>query len=161
LLLSLLAITLLGVFMVSRQTQSSATAPDDDIDAIRQLTETWLDAVKTKDVNRLLTLVTEDVVFLPPGRPPIKGKEAVHDLYQLLFGQFNVVQSAKNEEIQILGDWAFAWGSESLILTPRSGGPAVEMAGKGLTVLRRLADGSWRYARGINNSLPQQASEKH
>jgi uncharacterized protein (TIGR02246 family) len=140
--------------MVSHQTQPTPTASDDDIHAIRQLTESWIDAVKTKDIDRLLTLVTDDVVFLPPTGPPIKGKEAVRDLYQLLFAQLDVMQSAKNEEIQVIGDWAFAWGSESLILTPRSGGAAVEMAGKGLTILRRLTDGSWRFARGINNSLP-------
>ena len=50
--------------------------------AIHQLTEDWLAATKAKDINRLIDMVTDDVVFLPAGLPPIRGKEAVRGMYQ-------------------------------------------------------------------------------
>jgi uncharacterized protein (TIGR02246 family) len=129
-----------------------------DAEAIQQLTERWIAAVKAKDIDRLLGLVTEDVIFLPPSGPPIKGKKAVGDLYQILFAQFDVEQSARTEEIEVRGDWAFAWGVEQFALSARGGGQPIHMSGKGLTILRRQPDGSWKFARGINNTSPEGAS---
>jgi uncharacterized protein (TIGR02246 family) len=121
--------------------------------AIRKLNERWSAAVRAKDVTGLTGMVTDDVVFLPPGFPPIRGKQAVQEMYATFFAQFaEVEQTVSIEEIEAAGDWAFAWGSEKLVLTPKGGGAAVQMEGKGMTILRRDADGSWRFARGINNS---------
>jgi uncharacterized protein (TIGR02246 family) len=125
------------------------------IETIHELTKGWIEAVKAKDVDRLLSLVTDDVVFLPPGGSPLKGKGAVGDLYRSLFTQFDVDQAATNEEIEVTGDWAFAWGAEILTLSPSGGGPPVRLRGKGLVILRRQHDGSWKFARGINNSVPE------
>ena len=50
--------------------------------AIHQFTEDWPAATKAKDINRLIDMVTDDVVFLPAGLPPIRGKEAVRGMYQ-------------------------------------------------------------------------------
>jgi uncharacterized protein (TIGR02246 family) len=145
----------MGVIMAIQQTPATAPAAPDDVQAVRQLSQNWITAVTAKDIDRLVTLVTDDVIFLPPNGRPIQGKEAVRDLYLQLFAQFDVAQSATNEEIQVTGDWAFSWGSESLVLRPRDGGAAVTLEGKGLTILRRQSDGSWQFARGINNSSPQ------
>jgi len=38
--------------------------------AIREVHTTWIDAVNAGDLVRLLTLMTDDVVFLNPGRAP-------------------------------------------------------------------------------------------
>jgi uncharacterized protein (TIGR02246 family) len=110
--------------------------------------------MRAKDIDRLVSLVTDDVVFLPPGGPPIKGREAVGELYRSLFTQFDVEQAAQTEETEVAGDWAFSWGAETMTLAPRGGGAPVSLQGKGLTILRRQPDGTWKFARGINNSVP-------
>ena len=38
--------------------------------AIREVHTTWIDAVNAGDLVRLLTLMTDDVVFLNPGQAP-------------------------------------------------------------------------------------------
>jgi uncharacterized protein (TIGR02246 family) len=124
-------------------------------EAIHQLSQRWIEAVKAKDIDQLLRLVTDDIGFLPPGMPPIKGKDAVSELYRSLFAQFDVDQAAHSEETEVAGDWAYSWGTETLTLSPLAGGPSVCLRGKGLTILRRQHDGSWKFARGINNSVPQ------
>jgi uncharacterized protein (TIGR02246 family) len=134
----------------------SHSAAPDPIEAIKQLTQEWIEAVKARDVDRLLSLVTEDVVFLPPNGSPIKGKQAVGHLYRSLFTQFEVDQTANNEEIEVSGEWAFSWGAEILMLAPHSGGQPVRLHGKGMAILRRQHDGSWKFARGINNAAPEQ-----
>ena len=126
-----------------------------DEQAIRKLTEDWLAAVRDRDVARLIGMVTDDVVFLPPGFPPIRGTPAVEAMYHNFFPQFaGVEQAATIEEVEVAGDWAFTWGFESLSLLPKTGGAGIQMQGKGMSILRRQADGSWKFARGINNSAP-------
>jgi uncharacterized protein (TIGR02246 family) len=121
--------------------------------AIERFTAEWSTAMKAKDVERLVSMVTEDVVFLPPGFPPIRGRQAVEAMYRSFFPQFrSVEQEAVSEEVEVMGDWAFAWGLESIVLVPQSDGPPIRMHGKGLSILKRQADGSWKCARAINNS---------
>src|SRR5215468_9344982 len=47
----------------------------DDEGAIRVLIETWMKASQAGDIDTVLDLMTEDVVFMVPGREPF-GKEA-------------------------------------------------------------------------------------
>ena len=133
-------------------------ASEDDARAIEELTRQWIEAVQAKNIGRLLSLVTDDVVFLPPVGPPIKGKTAVGDLYRSLFAQFDLEQTASADEIEVNGDWAFSWGAERLKLSPCDGGQPIRLSGKGMTILRRQTDGSWIFARGINNSSPEAAA---
>ena len=48
---------------------------DPDEQAIRSLIETWMRATVEGDLPRILELIDDDVVFLGPGRPPMRGKE--------------------------------------------------------------------------------------
>ena len=49
---------------------------DSDEREIRQLISTWMEATKAGDVDAVLGLMAEDVVFLVPGQPPMIGKAA-------------------------------------------------------------------------------------
>ena len=91
----------------------------DDAQEIRRLSESWVAATKAGDVERLLALVTDDVIFLPPNAPEIRGKPAVEGVYRMFFAQFgSVEQTPSIDEIQVVGDWAFSWGTDALELTP-------------------------------------------
>ena len=46
-----------------------------DEDQIRQLVATWMSATKTGDVETVLSLMADDVVFLVAGRPPMRKDE--------------------------------------------------------------------------------------
>ena len=144
---------------MSIDTPDRAAGPRrDDEQAILRLTEDWLAAIRAKDIPGLSGMVTDDAVFLPSGFPPIRGKQAVETMYRSFFPQFaSVEQSVTIEELQVVGDWAFAWGTEEFTLVPQAGAP-IEMRGKGMSILKRQADGSWKFARGINNTLPKPAA---
>ena len=47
----------------------------DDERAIRELVETWMSASKAGDLFTVLDLMSDDMVFMVPGREPF-GKEA-------------------------------------------------------------------------------------
>jgi uncharacterized protein (TIGR02246 family) len=146
--------------IASRRSQVELDDARDDREAIRKLTEEWLAAVQAKDVARLLEMVTDDVIFLPASMPPIRGKAAVEAMYQSFLPQFRRVEQAVSiEEVEVAGDWAFSWGTDSLVLEPQDGGETIRRRGRGMSILRRQADGSWKFARGINNSAPEQAPQ--
>lgn len=129
-----------------------------DLDAIKRLDEEWGVAVRAKDIDRILDLITEDVVFMPANSPSVSGKAAVREIYQDFLAKFSVEQTFHPQEIPVAGDWAFSWGNDMLILTPVSGGPPIQVEGGGMSIMRREPDGSWKFARGINNfSQPPKA----
>jgi uncharacterized protein (TIGR02246 family) len=132
---------------------------DEDERAIRKLFAEWGDAVAARDVEQLLTLITEDAVFLAPGQEPIRGKVAVEALYRQVLSLYRFEQNWVFEEIQVLGDWAYCWGRDSVTMTPLgSAEAAVRASGMGLSILRRQPNGSWAVARGINNMTRDQSS---
>ncbi|HEX3530135.1 MAG TPA: SgcJ/EcaC family oxidoreductase [Thermoanaerobaculia bacterium] len=132
-----------------------------DEQAIRDLFAAWKQATLAKDVETLLTFVTDDVIFLAPGQPPIRGKAAMEALYRQVLGLYRFEQDWVFEEIQAFGDWGFCWGRDSSTMTPLDGGPAVKASGMGLSILSKQPDGTWLVARGINNMTRQPAAIQH
>jgi len=129
-----------------------------DEERIRELAEVWAEAVRAGDVETLLDLVTEDVVFLPPTGDPIRGRPRVGDLYRQAFAQRRLEPSVVVEEVRIFGDHAMSWGTDALTSTPKGGGAPIERSGRSMSVHRRGDDGRWRVSHGINNMVPPRAS---
>ena len=123
-----------------------------DEDAIRQLVATWLDASRAGDTDQVLSLMTDDVVFLTPGHPPMRGK-AAFAASQASLRAFSIEARGEIEELRILGDWAWMWTRLSVTMTPRNGGPPVERVGNTLSILTRRA-GTWMIARDANMLAP-------
>jgi uncharacterized protein (TIGR02246 family) len=117
--------------------------------------EKWNAATEAQDLPALLSMVTDDVIVLPPGRPPVRGKSELGALYTQAFSRFRMEQDSTFAEIVLAGDWAFAWGADAVVLTPAAGGEPIRVSGSAVSILKREADGAWRLARGINNMLPQ------
>jgi|SRR6478752_2994142 uncharacterized protein (TIGR02246 family) len=123
-----------------------------DEDAIRQLVATWLDASRAGDTDKVLSLMTDDVVFLTPGHPPMRGKAAFAASLASL-KSFDIQGRSEIEEIEIVGDWAWMWTRLTVTMTPKNGGPPVERAGNTLSILDRRA-GAWKIARDANMLAP-------
>ena len=120
---------------------------------IRNLVATWLTASKAGDVDTVLGLMTDDVVFLVPGRAPM-GKQEFAALSRLPPGSTPPQIDSRSEiqEIVVSGDVAFMWTKLSVVMTPPGGQP-IERAGHTLSVLKRV-DGRWWLARDANLLVP-------
>jgi uncharacterized protein (TIGR02246 family) len=124
-----------------------------DEEEIRQLVATWMAATKAGDVETVLSLMSDDVVFLIPGQPVMRkadfaaaarsqaGKDA-----PLFDG------SSEIQEIKVLGDWAFMWTKLTVVVTP-PGAHAFTRAGHTLTILNKQ-NGKWVLARDANLLVP-------
>lgn len=128
----------------------------DDEAQIRQLVVRWLEASRAGDLDTVLGLVTDDVVFLVPGRAPMR-KDEFAALSRPTPGVARPALQADSEiqEIQVAGDWAWMWTRLAVTVTPPGGEP-LERAGHTLTVLRRTG-GRWQIARDANLLAPRTA----
>jgi len=119
---------------------------ESDEQAIRALHTTWIDAANTCALPRLFILMTDDVVFLSPGRPPF-GRDAFRTHFSTAHEQSRIHCTSELEEVVVVGEIAYTVCRDSLTVTPRAGGEAMALAGHRLTVYRKQPDGRWLLAR--------------
>jgi uncharacterized protein (TIGR02246 family) len=121
--------------------------------AIRDLHKIWIDAVNAGDLVRLLDLMTDDVMFLNPGRAPF-GRDGFPGGFTAAHQQYQVLCKSDLEEVLIAGEFAYTLCRDSLSLTPRSGGEAIQLAGHRITIYREQPDGRWLLARDAHTLSP-------
>jgi uncharacterized protein (TIGR02246 family) len=88
----------------------------DDEQAIRELVLTWMKASEAGDVNTVVSLMTDDMIFMVPGREPF-GKEEFRAASE---GMKNVRLAGTSDirEIKVLGDWAYIRNYIEITVTP-------------------------------------------
>ncbi|NUS22498.1 MAG: SgcJ/EcaC family oxidoreductase [Mesorhizobium sp.] len=119
----------------------------DDEAAIRQVVETWMEASRRGDLEAVLGLMTDDVVFMVPGKEPF-GKAAFAATSKGMAGM-KVDGVSEIVELKLLGDWAYIRNHIDMTATPLDGKP-LRRSGYALTLLRKESDGRWRLARDAN-----------
>ncbi|CAG4902101.1 YybH family protein [Paraburkholderia gardini] len=120
----------------------------DDEQAIRTLIDTWMTASRSGDTATVLSLMTDDVVFMTPGHPPF-GKETFAAMSTAM-QNVRMEGTAEIEELQVAGDWAFVRNHLDITIRTPGGAAPVHHAGHTLTILRKDASGRWLLARDAN-----------
>ena len=121
---------------------------------IRDLVSTWIAATKAGDIDRVLSLMSDDVVFLMPGQPVMgKAQFAAAARAQAANGAPRFDGISEIQEITVLGDWAFMWTKLTVVATPNGGSRSITRSGHTLSVLRRH-NGKWVLARDANMLAP-------
>lgn len=115
--------------------------------AIRDLVDTWMTASRDGDTATVLSLMSDDVIFMVPGREPF-GKQAFAANSRSMDG-VRLEGSADIRELKVLGDWAYLRNFIEITITP-AGGTPVRRSGFTLTILRKEPDGRWLLARDAN-----------
>jgi len=119
----------------------------DDERAIRELVDRWMEASRRGDTAAVLELMTDDVVFMTPGREPFGKQEfrATADAMR----DVEMDGRAEVREIEVIGDRAWIRNRIDLTLMP-AGGEPLRRSGYTLTVLKKCEDGRWRLFRDAN-----------
>lgn len=110
----------------------------DDERAIRELVSTWMRASESGDVNTVLSLMADDVIFMVPGREPF-GKDAFRATSEAM-KNIRLTGSSDVREVNVLGDWACIRNYIEITITPPEGG-AMRRKGYTLSILRKQSDG--------------------
>lgn len=121
-----------------------------DEEQIHALVQTWHVASRAGDVEAVLGLMTDDVVFLVAGRPPM-GKAEFAALSRSPPGGTlpKIDSTAEIQEVQVSGDIAVIWTKLAVSVTPPGATQPIDRAGHTLSVFRRV-DGKWLLARDAN-----------
>jgi uncharacterized protein (TIGR02246 family) len=127
------------------------SADEDDTRQIRQLVDSWIAASKAHDLPALMGMMTDDVVFMTPGRAPFGKTEFAADVERTKGVAIDA--RAEVQEIEVFGPRAYV--RVRVELTSPGQAPK-RVSGYAMSVLRKEADGRWRIARDANLVMPEQ-----
>ena len=122
--------------------------------AIRDLVARWHKATAAGDVDTVLGLMADDVVFLVPGQPPMKGRSSFERGLRTLLTQHRIESTGEVREVGVSGSLAYCWTDLNVRIVPLSGGDAKVRSGSALSILRKHTTGTWVLARDANLLAP-------
>ena len=131
---------------------------NDDVSAIKKLGEQYFEATNAGNADRCIATMAPDVIIMPPNVPSIVGTEQL----RLLSGDYHAKYSAKYkliyDEVEVVGDFGFARTTVTGTRTSKSDGTVERLVWRNLWIVKRQADGEWKFWRIIYNSaLPSPA----
>ena len=112
-----------------------------------QAHEAYVNAINSNNLDTLLGVLTDDVVFLSAHEAPMVGKAAVRPWLEAYLKAYKTHWDKPVQEFVVNGDWAFERYSYTSTDTPIGGGDVVTDTGWGLVLYHHDADGKWRVAR--------------
>ena len=121
-----------------------------DEQAIRNLVASWHRATAAGDVDAVLALMADDVIFLVAGQPPMRGRSTFERGLRKLLSEHRIHSTGEIQEIVISGDLAYCWTMLTVRIIPVAGGTETSRQGNALSILRKQANGSWLLVRDAN-----------
>ena len=110
-------------------------------------------AANNGSLDGIVAVYAEDASLLPPNEPGVKGREAIRQSWGRVLDAYTLHFELETDEVEGREDLAYVRGHYKLTASPRAkGGAVLPDQGKFVEVLKRQADGRWRYAVDIYNS---------
>jgi ketosteroid isomerase-like protein len=112
--------------------------------ALREADVAWSAAGEKKDLDGLVSFVTDDSIQLPPNAPTAKGKDAVRKEWSNILGLKDVAVKWEPTTVQVAdsGELGYTSGTYTLSFTdPKAG--KIDDKGKYLEVWKKV-DGKWK-----------------
>lgn len=132
----------------------TTSGSSEQVATIKQLlSEGYGDLVMAHDAAGYSELYSEDVLWAPPNALDQTSKEGIKNGIQGLFDKFSFEVDPQPEDVEVLGDFAYAIGSVDGVLTPRAGGDPVSIKFRIFWLLRKEGE-EWKIFRQIWNNKP-------
>lgn len=120
--------------------------------AIKELLFAYRDALNASSVDQVLPLYTADGVFMPTGFPTSAGTEQVRKAYEGVFSMIQLNIEFFIDEIDVVGDHAFARTTSRGTTLIHATGEKVPEENRELFVLQQT-DSGWKIARYMFNKM--------
>lgn len=118
---------------------------------VRQVIADWIAATAAGDLDRVLSLMTDDVEFVTPARTPFGKKEYAENGRAMKGVAFSGAPDIR--EVVMAGRYAFVRNDLSVEITSPGGAP-MRLKGPILSIFRKDEDGKWRLWRDANFVAP-------
>lgn len=120
--------------------------------AIEKVLFSYRDALNASDVNKVLSLYTNDGVFMPSNAPSAIGQEHVKAAYEFVFSQIQLNIEFYIDEIVVNGDYAFARTTSKGTTLIHANKQTVAEENRELFVLQKT-NGQWKISRYMFNKM--------
>ena len=128
-----------------------ATSPEEDKKAISQVSAARAKAFNDENAAGIAIHFTEDAFLMPPGKPALRGKEAVRSYYQSIFDIYTPFLESHYEEVVVSGDVGYGRGFAKVTLVPDAGGDTLYSTSKYINIMQKQKDGTWKTTHDIWN----------
>jgi uncharacterized protein (TIGR02246 family) len=125
---------------------------DDDVKAVKRLGEEYFEASNVGDADRCVAMMTPDVIIMPPNRPSIMGTEQLRRLSREYHSTFELRYNLAYDEVETIGNFGFARSTVTGTRTSKADGSVEKLAWRNLWIVKRQADGNWKFWRIMSNS---------
>ena len=123
-----------------------------DVAKVYEVWNEYVAACHSGDLERWMSMWTENGIQMPPDVPRRVGKERIRTGMQPGFDLFDMKNMIiQTEEVRILGDQAYSHGTYTFDMTPKEGGETTSYSGKFLDILQKQVDGSWKIVIDCHN----------
>jgi ketosteroid isomerase-like protein len=106
----------------------------------------YVAAINSNDVDRILAMMTETIVYQAPHEPEIRGKAALRQWLSGYVGAYRTQWEKTPADFTISGDWAFERYTYKSTNTDKKTGVVSTDVGKGINIFHREPDGHWKVA---------------
>jgi len=128
-------------------TGASNPAIDPEVSRIAAVRETWNAAVQASDLDRLMSIVTDDVVLVNVDGRSSRGKEELRGEISRNWARFERELRFSSSDTIVRGKWAIDTAELERKFTEVRDGREIRTNVRSVTVLARQTDDSWKIAR--------------
>lgn len=114
---------------------------------LRRLIAVWIQSMEEGDVDTVLSLISDDAVFLMPDQAPMKKVDFAETQRAIVHLDFTIDYDI--QDLAVSGDLAYCWNHLSVQIDLMEQGETLRRAGNVLSVFRK-EDGKWRMLRDAN-----------
>lgn len=125
-----------------------------DEQLIRDLLEKWHKASAAGDLDQVLDLMSDDVIYLRAGQPPMRGKQAFAAGFRMVTQHHRFESVAEVKEVRVDGKLAYCWTNLSVKMIPLGAGLPMNLKGNTLSVFEKQTDNKWVMIRDANMLVP-------
>jgi uncharacterized protein (TIGR02246 family) len=111
---------------------------------VRAVADGIVAADNARALDRVIAFYAPDAALMPPGEPPVRGRDAIRPRYAALFAAFDPAIEGRIEEACADGATAFVTGHNGGRMKSRTGQPDRLLDDYYVMLLRADAAGAWR-----------------
>ncbi len=136
---------------------SAQLNPDIDKKAIGSLRETWVRALRGKQLEQAVDLYVDDAVFFQPVGSPVTGRANIRALFATVMKTYDSDIQLDSKALGVSGNLAYDSGTYQELLVTIANGTKQQLTGSYLMVLKREPRGKWKivqhmWTQGVSTS---------
>jgi len=123
-----------------------------DTKAIRTWIDNYTEAIKTADIERILSYESDDICMYPPNQPSFSGKENLRKWFIAYYNYFSPIETFSFVDFKVFGDFAYIIGRYNVQGIIKQTGEEYRDNGKFTNFFKRQSDGNWICTQSMWNS---------